>query len=70
MSTGTHTEGTMVEETPEPGVGHLESLDGVSRTGYDLFHYTTEDIGDNLEEKLTDEHCLGTEILVYDRSQQ
>ena len=68
MSTRIHTEGTVVKETPEPGVGRLESLNRVSRTGDNLFHYTTEDIGNNLEEKLTDEHCLWTEILAHDRS--
>lgn len=67
MNVGTyqcpHTEGPVIEETPEPSVGHLESLDRVSWARDEFFHNTTEDIGNNLEEKLTDEHCLWTEVL-------
>ena len=63
MPTCPHTEGTMVHEAPEPGVGHPEGFDRVTRAGDDFFQDASKDISNNLEEELTDEDGLRTEVL-------
>lgn len=59
----TRTEGTRVHKPPKPCVTHSKYFAWVSRSRNKFGHYTSEDVSDNLEEKLTDADCLRTEIL-------
>ena len=53
----------MVQEAEEPVVRGLKSRMRVTGAGDKLLHNSSKDVSNDLEEELTDEHSLGTEIL-------
>ena len=60
------TEGTRVDETPEPVVASLEA--GMVRAREDDLKSATEDEREDLEEEAGDLHGLGTEVLLGNES--
>ena len=59
----TPTEFTRIHESPEGRIFGLQPVMDVAGTWDDFFQDTPEDVGDNLDEQLTDKHRLRTEIL-------
>jgi hypothetical protein len=63
MENRRHTEGSGIQEAPETGIRRLEAIALVSGSGNNLLEDSTKNIGDDLNEELTDEDGLRAEIL-------
>lgn len=57
------TEWTGVHEPPEFAVRHLKFLTWIAGPRDDLLQYSAQDVRNDLNEQLTDEDSLGSEVL-------